>query len=62
MDIRVLLMNTVKFTLKKGTVQELQKDLRKWQIRHYPFSRQPDGLEVIMYENPKVDWILLKYS
>jgi hypothetical protein len=57
-------MSTVKLTIPygKGNISELQQDLRKWRIRHYPFSRQVEGLEVIMYANPKADWILLKYG
>jgi hypothetical protein len=62
MDTQVRHMSTVKFKVPYDLVQDLRKDLRRWQIRHYPFRRQEGGMEVEMYQNPKVDFILLKYS
>ena len=53
-------MNTVK--VKTSQVKELVSDLKKWRIRHWPFSRQGDDVYVTMYPNPKIDWIKLKYS
>jgi hypothetical protein len=53
-------MNTVK--VKPNQVRALVSDLKKWQIKHLPFSRQGDMIYVTMYLDPKSDWIILKYG
>ncbi len=60
MDTQVHHMNTVK--VNPNRVRELVSDLKKWQIKHLPFSRQGDMIYVTMYLNPKSDWIILKYG
>lgn len=55
-------MNTVKLFVKRKQIRELQRDLRKWQIKHLPFSRQDDGVDVILFDCPKANWIVLKYG
>ena len=62
MDILAPHMNTVKIKVPYDKIRELRTDLRKWRVRHYPFRRQEGGMEVEMYLNSKVDFILLKYS
>jgi len=52
--------NTVK--IKPNRVRELVSDLKKWRIRHHPFRRQGSMVHVTMYDSPKIDWIILKYS
>jgi hypothetical protein len=60
MDTLVHRLNTVK--VKPNQVKELVSDLKKWQIRHRPFSRQGDMIHVILYHCAKADWVLLKYG
>ena len=62
MDIQVRHMNTVKLFVKRNQIRELQSDLRKWQIKHLPFSRQDGGVDVILLDCPKANWIVLKYG
>jgi len=54
------MMNTV--SIKSNRVRELVSDLKKWRIRHLPFYRQGNMIYVTMYDSPKVDWVILKYS
>ncbi len=60
MDIQALHMNTV--NVKPEQIRELVSDLKKWRIRHMPFSRQGDTICVTMYPCTKIDWIILKYG
>lgn len=62
MDTLALHLNTVKIKVPYQRVRDLTKDLRKWQVRHYPFRRQEGGVEVEMFPNPRADWIILKYT
>ncbi len=55
-------MNTVKLHVPYDRVQEIKKDLRRWNIRHYPFRRQIGVMEVEIYPTPKNSFLLLKYS
>ncbi len=60
MDTQVHRSSIVK--VKPSQVKELVSDLKKWQIRHQPFSRQGDMIHVILYPCAKADWVLLKYG
>ena len=55
-------MNTVKLKIKHGSIGSALKDIRRWRIRHEPFRRVMDGLEMDLYPNPKIDFLLLKYG
>ena len=62
MDTLVHHMNTVKIKVPYDRIQEVRTDLRRWRIRHYPFRRQEGGMEIEMFLNPKVNFLVLKYS
>lgn len=55
-------MNTVKIKIPHGHIHEAMKDVRRWRIRHLPFRRVYGGLEMELYANPKIDFLLLKFG
>ncbi len=62
MDTQALRTSTVNLTVPKSKVREVQTDLRNWKIKHFPFSKRSNEIEIRMYPNPKTSLILLKYS
>jgi len=62
MDTQVLHMNTVKFKVPYNRVQEVRQDLRRLQVRHYPFRRQEGGVEIEVFPTALITYFLLKYS
>ncbi len=51
------------FKIPSTKITEFIKDIKRFDIRHKPFSAYiPQGYyEIELYPNPKIDFILLKY-
>jgi hypothetical protein len=62
MDIQAHRSNTVKVHIPHGHIREAIKDVRKWRIKHLPFRRVYGGLEMELYPNSKITFLLLKYT
>lgn len=62
MDIQARHLNTVKVHISHEHIREAINDVRKWRIKHLPFRRVHGGLEMTLYPNAKITFLLLKYT
>lgn len=52
----------MKIEVPRSQIRHVITDLKKWQIRHKPFRRLPNGIEIELYPTNKSSFLLLKYN
>ena len=52
----------MKSNVPRSQIRSLTNDLKKWRIRHHPFRRTDNGVEIELYPTAKTDFLLLKYN
>jgi hypothetical protein len=62
MDIQAHRSNTVKIHIPHGHIREAIRDVRKWRIKHLPFRKVYGGLEMELYDSPKIALLQIKYA
>ena len=53
---------TIKIKIPHGYIREAITDVRRWSIKHLPHRRVYGGLEMELYPNSKITFLLLKYT
>jgi hypothetical protein len=62
MDTQVPHMNIVKVHIPHGRIHEAIRDVRRWRIKHLPFRKVYGGLDMELYDSPKISLFKIKYA
>jgi hypothetical protein len=55
-------MNIVKVHIPHGRIHEAIRDVRRWRIKHLPFRKVYGGLDMELYDSPKISMFKIKYA